>query len=260
MNSKAVQKLTYPIALILSTTGKKTGESLAKVVNKSGDTMLRLLEHNCVTFEDLLSFACEFFANDDLHLIIDDTLISKMYSEVIEGTSDNYDSSNNRTYRSLCSITAMLTNGKYALPLDTKMWISREIAQDQYKTKLELAQELILCVKCAVAIKSVIMDGLYCHEPMIKWLNDHGLSFEMRFHSNRTISYKEEKSVPVRDCKYLRLNGRHNTRTIAAYWKGIPLYITAVKRECKTGKYITTYQVSNYRMQARQHKRIYGYR
>ncbi len=74
MISKAEQKLTYPLALILSTANKKTCQSLAKVTDKSGDTMLRMLEHHAVTFEELATIAKRFFEGEDVYMLIDDTL------------------------------------------------------------------------------------------------------------------------------------------------------------------------------------------
>ena len=44
MISKAEQKITYPLSLLLSTDTKKTAESLSKICETSGDTMLRILE------------------------------------------------------------------------------------------------------------------------------------------------------------------------------------------------------------------------
>jgi len=55
--------------------------------------------------------------NKKVYLIIDDTIISKEYSNFIEGTSDNFDPSNSRTYRSLCSVVLILTDGKTSIPI-----------------------------------------------------------------------------------------------------------------------------------------------
>jgi hypothetical protein len=260
MNSKAVQKLKYPIALILSTNGKKTCESLAQVINKSGDTMLRLLEHDCATFDELISLAKVLFGNNVVYLVIDDVLLAKIYSMLIQGTSDNFDPSNNTTYRSLCSVAALLTDGKYALPIDHKIWSSKEVAQDNYKTKVELAQELIMKIASTITIKLVIMDGLYATINMITWLNQQGLFFETRFHSNRVISMGSEKPLAIKSHRNLHLKGKKKIKTVSAYWKGIHLYVTAVKRKTKNDEYIAIYQASNYRALARDHVRIYSYR
>src|SRR5579872_6427899 len=143
MISKTEQKITYPLSLLLSTSKKKTAESLSKICYTSGDTMLRILENQSTNPQELISFAKAFFGTDFLDVILDDTLLEKMYSKLIEGSADNYDSSNGHIYRSLCSIIAMLSNGWYGLPVRHDFWINKEVAGDAYKTKVQIGKEII---------------------------------------------------------------------------------------------------------------------
>ena len=93
MISNANQKLIYSTSLILSKETKKTAQALAKISQKSGDTLLRLLEHYSVAYNDLINLSAKLFGASKLFLIIDDSLLEKMYSKLIGGSSDNYDSS-----------------------------------------------------------------------------------------------------------------------------------------------------------------------
>ena len=79
------QESTYPFALLLSSASKKTCEALGRTVNKSGDSIIRLLEHNSLTSDQLIEFVKQLFIHKDLYLVLDDTLIEKMYSKAIEG-------------------------------------------------------------------------------------------------------------------------------------------------------------------------------
>jgi hypothetical protein len=115
MISKAERKLIYPLALLVSTVKRKTCEAIALATGKSGDALLRLLNEGLTVMEDLVAIAKKLFIGKFLYLIIDDTIISKIHSKIIEGTSDNYDSSSRNSYRSLCSITAMISDGKLIL-------------------------------------------------------------------------------------------------------------------------------------------------
>lgn len=260
MISEAERKLSYPISLLLSTDTKKTAESLAKVHNKSRDTMLRRLEYDCVTLYELVKIAIIFFASDHLYLIIDDTTISKRHSKCIEGSCDNYDSSTGRTQRSICSVTVMLSNGRVALPIHHSLWVQKEIAGSGYKTKIEIAQDLIGLLSRLIRIKGVIIDGLYSSKKMIRWLDQRNIKFEMRFHSNRVITEgPDKKKVKVREHKKLQLRGKRKARTVSTTWDDIPVYVTAIKRVRKNST-IIVYQVSNAKMSARDHIRIYGYR
>lgn len=256
-------KLQYPMALILSTNNKKTAEALSKVTGKSGDTTLRILEQKCATWEELITVAIAYFGTDKLYVIFDDSLIEKMFSKFIEASGDNYDSSTGQTYRSLCTVVGMLSDGKNAIPVIHDLWIKKEVSPEgQHKTKVAIAQELILKIKEKIQIKMVIMDGLYATYDMIKWCNANKILFEMRLHSNRKIVVdfdNPDETVKVNECEQLRLKGKRTCRTVKAMWHGEPIYVTAVKRFRKNDSTIV-YQVSNANLSARDHARVYGYR
>lgn len=259
MISKAERKLIYPLALLVSTAKRKTCEAIALAIGKSGDALLRLLNEGVATLEDLISIAKKIFVGKVLYLIIDDTIIAKIHSKMIQGTSDNYDPSNGNTYRSLCSVTAMISDGYTAIPISQKIWTAKEFAADTYKKKSELSQELITIIRSYLDVKMFLADGLYATQEMMQWLISTHLPFEMRFHSNRVIEYRGKK-IAIRDLLELKLTGKRVRRTICALWKGMSLYLTAVKRITKKGIITIVYQVSNYKASARQHAQWYGYR
>lgn len=259
MINKVEQRLVYSAILLLSTS-KKNAESLSLTYGRSGDTILRLLDTKSITVDELVQVALFFFATDYLYLILDDTLIEKMYSKYIEASSDNYNSSNGQTCRSLCSVVAMLSNGRFAIPVHHEFWISKEIAQGKYKTKIEIGQEIIEHLNKKIRINMVICDGLYASESMITWLSKNNISYEMRFHSNRLIDDGTGNTVKVREHKKLQLKKKRDTRTIKTLWHGIPIFITAVRRTSKKGYISVVYQISNAKMPARNHIRIYDYR
>lgn len=252
-------KSKYSISLILSTAKRKTCPALGTTWDTSADSMLRILEHQAITTQELLGLAKKFFGQKPLFLIIDDSLIKKTYSKFIEGTSDNYDSADRKQYRSLCSIVAMLSDGVFALPIDQKIWTSEEFAV-VYKKKTELAQTLIEEIKKDIRIKCVVMDGLYATTDMIDWCIKNQVSFECRFHSNRAITTKREGRVSLKKCKQLKLTGSRQARTICANWKGFSLYITSVRRINRHGVCSIVYQVSNYKTSALGHTRVYDCR
>ncbi len=96
MISRTERKLTYPIALLLSSAYRKTFEALGRDRDISGDTTSRIVEHDSTTSKDLIKIVKAIFKNKRLYLIIDDTLILKMYSKVIPSASDNYDSADGK--------------------------------------------------------------------------------------------------------------------------------------------------------------------
>jgi Transposase DDE domain len=259
MISKAEQKLIYPISLILSIfPGKKTAENLSKVTKISGDKMLRMLDHKCVTADELFTLAKQFFGDKKVYFIVDDTLLDKTHSKLIGGSSDNFDSSSKQTYRSLCLVAGIISDGKYAFAIDQRLWVSKKFSTE-YKTKVELAQELISEMKSYWNDVKVLMDGLFATKKMIYWLNQNNIKFEMRFHTNRVVEYNNE-NMAVKDCLALVLKDGWKKRTVKVFWKDMPLYITVVKRNHKRKGFVITYQASNFKSRAKTHMLIYGYR
>jgi hypothetical protein len=259
MISQTDRKLTYPISLLLSTANRKTFESLGFVRGISGDTIARIVECNAATVEDLLKVIGQVFKNKRLYLIIDDTLILKRFSKFIPGTSDNYDSADRKTYRSLCSVVAMITDGHTAIPIDQAIWTALEFATETYKKKWEIAQLLVEKIRKEISLYMVLADGLYAVREFIGWLIDQNIRFEMRFHANRVINDDQFKGQ-IKHHKKLRLSGKRPMRTIRAEWYGMKLHFTAFRRVTKYGRVITTYQVSNHKCSAREHVQSYEYR
>lgn len=259
MISKTELNKPYPIALLLSTSARKSCESLGREMGLSGEKVSKLLDESSPCLEERIIAAKKVINRKKPYVIIDDTLIPKVYSKCIEGTSDSYCSSEHVYMRSLCSVTAMLTNGNVAIPVDQKIWISREMDTVNYATKITLAQQIIVDIKQYTDIEVVIMDGLYATKQMIQWLIDCNIKFEMKIASNRII-IMNNKRFKIRECPFFKLMGYRTERTLAASWQKMNLYFTAVKRWYKTGESTVLYLVSNYKTSAQNHKKIYKYR
>ncbi len=259
MIRKAERKLTYPVALLLSSPSRKTFESLGREAGVSGDSISRIIKHDSVTPDELIKVVNAVFKRKRLYLIIDDTLILKTYSKFIAGTSDNFDSADRKTHRSLCSVVAMITDGTIAIPVDQAIWTAMEFATVDCKKKWELAEQLIAKIYQKISIYMVLADGLYAIVDMLKSLIAQDIRFEMRLHANRVIKDSNFKGQ-VKNHPKLRLSGKRPMRTIKAEWYGMSIYITAFRRVTKYGRVIITYQVSNYKASARKHVRAYEFR
>ena len=259
ISSKTEQRLTYPIALLLSTERRMTFEALARTIQTSGDTIERALDRTARTFTDLVAIVKRLIKRKRLYLIIDDTLLLELYSKIIPGASDNHDSSDHQTYRSLCSIVAVVTDGEITIPLDQLIWTSKEFASLAYQKKCDLAKILIEKITEQLSIYMFLADGLYATTDMLKWLVDRGMRFEMRFHANRVIDDKGIRSQ-IKVNKRLKLSGKRPRRTVRARWYGFDYFFTAHRRVTKYGKVIIVYQISNYKASAAEHVYTYKYR
>ncbi len=119
---------------------------MASLAGKSGDTFCRSLKKS-VTSDDLVNIAKNILFGSSYYLILDDTIIEKNYAKWIEGACDNYDTSNGQIVRSLCSVVTMISDGKKYILIDQDLWISHDLVQNKYKTKVQIALELISRVK-----------------------------------------------------------------------------------------------------------------
>lgn len=259
MFNEIERNLAYIIPLFRST-AKKNCTNLAKTTSKiNAKNLLEILKQKPLSIIDFSKIINLHFAGKLKYLIIDDTIIPKKYSKNIEGSSDNYDHSEKKTYRSICSMTALISDGISGIPIDQKFWIAEDIAQEFYKSKCQLAQDLILEIKKNIDIKMILMDGLFATTEMIQWLIQHNILFELRVHANRNIQCKNGEKGQLKNLKQLALNHKKH-RTVHGYWAESWLYFTSVKRETKKGRIIITYQISNYKAPGRTHIRNYGYR
>ena len=244
----------YPIALLLST-GKRTCESMGQQAELSGDTMLRMLDEN-VAIEEKCGVVNQFFKGKRLDALVDDVLIQKMYAKFIEGLSFQHNSSNHTSFRSLCTVVIMVGDGIYYIPVTHKFWVSKEIMVSDYKTKHEIAKELLKSIIKHCNIRIVIADALYATVEFMRELNELNLRFEMKMHSNRIITLPSGETAAIREAFQGKLKGRR-WRTIQITWKGLSLFITAYKRDNKHGECKIIYQVSNYKATASAHVHAY---
>lgn len=159
---KFEQNLKYSISLLLSIIKRKTCESLGKTIRISGDSILKILHNKILNINDLTSIAKKFFRNRMVYIIIDDSLIDKLYSTCIEGTSDNFSSADNRIYRSLSTVVAGLTDGHTFIPINQQIWTAKEFNEQYYKKKWAIAHELIAEIRQFIPIHFVIADGTIC--------------------------------------------------------------------------------------------------
>jgi hypothetical protein len=224
----------------------------------SGDKMLRMLDKD-VTIEEKCAIVNEFFKDRQLDALVDDVLIQKRYAEFIEGLSFQRDSSTHTSSQSLCTVVIMVGDGEYYIPVTHKFWVNKEIMGADYKTKHEIAKELLRSIIKYCKIRIVIADALYATIEFMKELNQLKLRFEMKIHNNRKVTLKSGEEAAIREAFKGKLKGRR-WRTIPVVWKGLPLFLTACKRYNKHGECKIIYQISNYCATASAHFHAYGRR
>jgi len=253
--------ITYPVLIILST-AKKSFENLGLLIQCSGNKVKRLLNPVSTSFELSRGIAQSIFAGEkNLSVVIDDTLIKKIYSNLMQGAGSFFDTKIGRRITAFRLVIGMVSNGKHAIPIECAYLFSKEILDSidnqNFPTKEEIAK---LIVETAIKLfpnakLTVIVDGLYSTISFVKWCNSKKIRLEARMHSNRVIHYKGEP-IKIRDLlleKNLKPKGRQMARTIPVIWHDMNLELTIVRRIDKNDNESFVFQIATYSALPREH-------
>jgi hypothetical protein len=252
--------LKYPILNLLSI-GKKSFENLGRTIQKSGNTISRLLQPASASFE-YMQYLCQSTFQDKkkLFCIIDDTLIKKIYSQEMQGSGMFYDGKVGKQILAYKLILCLISDGKFAIPIECAYLFSKELLDlipDKFQSKEDIAKIFIqVAIKLFGKAKIIVVaDGLYATVNLLKWCNDNKIAAEMRMHSNRVVIFKGKK-VSLKKLatkKGIRPKGRQMTRTISALWHDIELEISIVRRIDKKGNETSVFQVATYKALPHEH-------
>ena len=255
--------LTYPI-LLISSIEIRSFEALGRRIQKSGDTVQRLLVPENESFDLLANIARSIFANSKkLTLAIDDTLIQKKYAEFMEGIGFHFDTKLNKTVQSYKLLAAAVTNGKYTVPICGDFLYPKKLlgGDNSLPNKLDLVKKFILHAKSIFPDKKIFvsMDGIFVSEELLGWLIERGIRADLRMHSNRKIHFRGQ-GYPNQKIVDLIPRGRHMARSIQATWHDLNVTITADRRIDKHGEESIVYIVSTYKAKPIDHVNAYRLR
>ena len=259
--------LTYPFLVILSI-GKKSFENLGRFIQASGRTVANLLQTAEKSF-GITHQICQsiFSGKKQLFVIIDETLIKKIYATNMRGTGMFYDTKIGRCINAFRLVTAMLSDGKYSIPIGCSYLFAKELLDlctEKFPSKDDIAKSFIKkAIQLFPNVKIVLLaDGLYATVDLLRWCIENKIPAEMRMHSNRVVTYKgvKKKLRELANQKGIKLTGRQTARTISVEWHGILLEITIVKRVDKHDTESIVFQVATYKAEPREHVKAYAIR
>ena len=252
--------LYYSILTILSS-GRRNFENMGRILQKSGDTVFRLLKESCENFSCAQQISkILFMGHKKLYIIIDDTMIKKIFSENMQGAGMQFDTKIGRKIMAFRLMVGMISNGKYSVPIGSSYLFAKELVdlmrepveskEDAVKRLVVLAQNLYPDVEF-----TVLVDGLYATVAFFTWGIANNIKIEARMHSNRVVNYNG-KNIRLKDFlnkKGMQPKGRQEGRTFTASWHNLSLEITIARRIDKHDDETFVFQAATYKALPRVH-------
>lgn len=226
----------YVLGLVLSKE-RRVCTKIAEYFGISHDVIYRYLTQNAslaALFPDMMiKLAQHFHKIKNGWLVVDDTALSKIYAQYIEGIHWIYNSSLKRPERGLCIVVIAWTNGDITIPIGFDWWFSKKIDKEKHQTKIKIAQKLVNSVYDITYFRKLLADAAYISVDMIAFLNGLQVSFITRIHSSRKVETEDGTCVQMKNHPKLKLMKNLRSKIVKAKVKGYWVNIVVFKRKKK---------------------------
>lgn len=260
ISEKSIASIETYISGILSNSKRKNCSAMAEELSSSHDTVYRALKEAAQNInhlqQKLLLQVQDFIDDPQVKTVIDDTLLAKQFAEIIEGLFNNYDPSSKTYVKSISIIVFGLSYKNIFFPLDFMFWFPRDIAQDKYLKKKELAMQLINKHRKLIGSKILIIDGLYAYEDFMRTLTCMGIRFLARMHANRVVEIENNKQQ-LKKHRALKPSKNAKAKMQIGKWKDMELYFTCVRMKVKNADPAFVFLVANWQESAKDYVAIY---
>ena len=260
-SAKMKQRLFfYTFGLILNQT-KKTCTKLAKEIKKSHDFLYEYLCSNKITsrftnklLKELINYHNKIKSG---WLVVDDTFISKVFSKLLLGTWNIFNSAMGRPERGLCIVVLAWSNGLITIPVKFQWYYPKVITGEHYKKKSMIALEMILSIKDKINYDFLLADGHFSTIEHLQLLKKHNIKFLMKIARNRNVETKTSGKMQLQKQPSLKLLRNSRTSKVFASIGESPFYFSCNKRKNKKNEYSTVYLVSNMNIKAKDYLKLY---
>lgn len=249
---------------IIDTCGNKNCSQMAKESGISQYVLQKLL----ADFPDFDKYKEELFkikslSTSAIFWAADDTFSPRKYSEVLESNWLLRDGADNCYKKGISIVVLGIVINEYFFPIAFKNWVPKALAGDNYRSKVEILIELIEKFKDEMKNAIIIADGLYATRQMLKYLQDTGLLFVMRFASNRSIQPLDRNNetigekVAVSKCEQLKKERNMLAKGIKCLWHEYEVFITADFFINRRNEPDVKYIISNCNVTPKEHVKMY---
>ena len=182
VNRKTQRAIRRYLGGLLLYPGKKNCTAIANAINVSHDIVYDFFKDPAESSRTLQSFLTKLVTALPLqrgvwYINIDETMIDKMFSKIIEGVAYNWNSTFNDTMKGYSIVAAVITNGKITIPITFRTWYCAKDFPDKHKTRIELAQALMVEIHNMAPGIMFLMDGAFSSEGMIYFCRTHKMKY-----------------------------------------------------------------------------------
>lgn len=271
------QSSTYICGLLFHE-GRKTCASMARglsvSVKRFYDSFKDAVQQICTIRSTLVFILNQIKIEDGCPvLVIDGTEIVKVFAKKIDHLAIDYDGVIRRVAQGLSIMVAGIVNQGNFFPLDFSFWHNqkkpkksekkknkRDKATDpNYKTKIELAIDLICAYKDLIYFVYVALDGAFASAEMIGFLEQEKLKYSMRIARNRKVIINDIEAK-LSNHPALKLVRNERSKTAPGFYKGYACFLTVHKRKKRRGGWETVYIISNMKLSSKEHVEAYNRR
>ena len=190
-------------------------------------------------------------------LIIDDTIVSKLYSSFLAGIWQIFNPTTKSRDRGLCLVVLAWSNGNVTIPIAFEWMFARELVQEYYKTKSQIAKELLMNYHKIVPYLYFLADAHYStRDGLIPFLRKKKIPFVMKITRTRKIHTKKVESQ-VKNHPALKLYRNQRDAKLRAKYGKYWFYLSVHKRKDKRGEYTYTYLISSMNLDAKEYLEVY---
>jgi hypothetical protein len=237
------QKINIPeySAALLCTESRKTCTNLAENMYQTRDALYEgfrtPIECKKEMRTQLVELAQKELIGDKKYLIFDDSRLSKPHARNIEGLDVGFDGSSGRAELGLQMITALITDLRIRIPIDLVPFFSKQIVDNLFKAKGELAAQIFLSLRGHFNFEFVVADAHYATKFFIGFLGELKQNFLMKFSRNRVVTISRRTGQLK---KMLRLKRNEHFKSAIGSFDQHVYYFYVVK----LNSYATCYFIS----------------
>lgn len=247
--------LSYSLGLILNKE-KNVCTKMAKALAIKHDFLYRFLVKAKVLlplFPSLMLLVVRCFDQSKSWLIIDDTTLLKAFAKKLIGVYTVFNNALGRPDRGLCIVVIAWTNGRVTIPIRFLYYYSKDITGDSFRTKSQLAEELITKLFGKIPFEALLIDGHYTTQYLIKFFMQSHIPFVGKIARNRMIETKNGIRARI-DCHPdLKLFKNQRQAKVYAKFAEEWLFFSVYKRKNKAGNWTYLYLVSNMNLKGKEY-------